>query len=269
MIKTQKLIKYCAIAFAIFLIFNIILGIMYGINSISNIFNDSESSIGNLKKLDINSNVQVLDIDVSNVNITINKDNNFKIETNNKNINYKIDNNKLFITETKYKFLNKKDSSDLIIYVPNYLTFDSVILENGAGKINIDDLYTKTLYLDLGAGKVKVNNLTVLNDTEIDGGAGEIDITNSEINNLDLDMGLGKLTLTSKITGNSEIDAGVGELNLNLIGNSNDYKIKLDKGIGSASIDGQKMKSETYYGNGSNLIDIDGGVGSINIKLVN
>ncbi|MBQ7140214.1 MAG: DUF4097 family beta strand repeat protein [Bacilli bacterium] len=269
MIKTQKLIKYCAIVFAIFLVFNIILGIMYGVNSISNIFDDNESNVGNLKDLNINSNVQVLNVDVSSVNITVKEGNKFKVETNNKNINYKIDNNKLFITETKYNWFNRKDSSDLIIYVPSHLTFDNVILENGAGKINIDELYTKRLYLDLGAGKVKVNNLTVLNDTEIDGGAGEINITNSKINDLDLDMGIGKLSLTSKIIGDSEIDAGVGELNLNLIGSLNDYKIKLDKGIGSASINSEKMRSETYYGTGSNLIDIDGGVGSINIDFVN
>lgn len=269
MIKTQKLIKYCAIAFAIFLVFNIISGIMYGIISISNIFNNDESSVGNLKDLNINSNIQVLDVDISSVNITIKESNKFKVETNNKNINYKIDNNKLFITETKYNFFNKKNSSDLIIYVPNYLTFDNVNIENGAGKININELYTKKLYLDLGAGKVKANNLTVLNDTKIDGGAGEINITNSKINNLDLDMGVGKLSLTSKITGNNEIDAGIGELNLNLVGNSNDYRIKLDKGIGSATIDNQKMKSETYYGTGSNSIDIDGGVGNINIKFTN
>ena len=78
-----------------------------------------------------------------------------------------------------------------------------------------------------------------------------------------------QLSLTSKIIGDSEIDAGVGELNLNLIGSLNDYKIKLDKGIGSASINSEKMRSETYYGTGSNLIDIDGGVGSINIDFVN
>lgn len=269
MIKTQKLIKYCAIVFAIFLVFNIILGIMHGVNYITNIFDDNESNVGNLKDLNINSNIQVLDVDVSSVNITLKKGNTFKVKTNNKNINYKIDNNKLFITETKYIWFNRKDSSDLIIYVPSYLTFDNVNLENGAGKIDIDELNTKRLYLDLGAGKVNINNLTVLNDTKIDGGAGEIDITNSKINDLDLDMGIGKLSLSSKITGDSEIDSGIGEMNLNLIGSSNDYKVKLDKGIGSANINGQKMKSETYYGNGSNLIDIDGGVGNINIKFVN
>ena len=80
-------------------------------------------------------------------------------------------------------------------------------------------------------------------------------------------MGVGELDLSAKLSGNSDIDAGVGRLNLNLIGN--DYKIKVDKGIGSASINGNDIKDDTYYGEGSNIIDIDGGVGSIDISYGN
>ena len=45
MIKTQKIIKYCAIAFAIFLTFSIISSIMFGIMSIGNIFDNNDSNI--------------------------------------------------------------------------------------------------------------------------------------------------------------------------------------------------------------------------------
>ena len=87
------------------------------------------------------------------------------------------------------------------------------------------------------------------------------------MNNLDLDMGVGKLSLTSKLTGNNKIDSGVGAIDLSLIGSLEDYKISLDKGIGKATISGEDMKDDYTYGTGINKIDIDGGIGSINIDF--
>ena len=79
-------------------------------------------------------------------------------------------------------------------------------------------------------------------------------------------MGVGKLTLESSITGHNDIDAGIGELNLNLIGSSSDYKIKVNKGIGTSTLNGETIKNDTYYGEGYNIINIDGGIGTISIN---
>jgi len=270
MSELQKLIKYFAIAFAIFLIFNIISGIMRGTIFLSKIFDDNDKTISEkLEGIDINQNVNVLDIDVSSVSIIIKKGEKFKAETNNKYINCEQDNNKLFITEEKHNWFNFKNDSDLIIYVPENFIFDGVSIENGAGKLNAEKINTKKLYLDLGAGKVEIDNLNVSDDTKINGGAGEIIISNGNMNDLDLDMGVGKLTLSSYLKGSNEIDAGVGEVDLTLFGKESDYKINIDKGIGSATINGEDIKDGKSYGNGKNELDIDGGVGSIKIKIEN
>lgn len=272
MIKTQRIIKYFAIAFAIFLIFNIISLIMYGIMSLGTVFDvdNNDSKIQNLEKLEVTENILVLDIEVASSNIIIKEGTTLDIETNNEYINLKQKNNKVTITEKKRNWLNiNNTNNNLIIYVPSNYIFDEVSIEAGAGKVEVETITTKKLDLDLGAGKVSIDNLTVSQNTEIDGGAGEITITNGNINNLDLDMGVGKLTLTSVLTGSSDIDAGVGEQNLNLIGSIDNYKIILDKGIGASTLDGETIKNSTYYGNGLNLIDIDGGIGSIKIDFVN
>ena len=208
-----------------------------------------------------------LDIEVSVVDLVINNGDHLIVETNNKYIKARQNGDKFYITEKSHSIFNN-DNSDLVVYIPSDYIFDSVAIENGAGRIDVETLSCKKLYLDLGAGKINMDNLLVLNETEIDGGAGTITIEDSSLNNLDLDMGMGKLSLTSKITGESEIDAGVGEVDLNLIGTINDYKIKLDKGIGSAKFNKENMKSNTYYGSGLNIIDIDGGVGSIKIDFL-
>lgn len=274
MIKTQKTIKYVATAFAILLAVNIISMIMYGIISIGTIFtsnNDDDYIYEELKTLKVsdNNNALVLDIDIASSNVIIKEGSKLEIETNNKYINLSQENNKITINEKKHSWINQNNESALIISIPTNHIFDDISIENGAGKIEIETLNTKKLELDLGAGKVDIKNLNITNNLEIDGGAGEITITDGNINNLDLDMGVGKVSISAILTGNNKIDAGVGALDLNINDSLDNYKIVLDKGLGDAILNGEKMQNSTYYGSGSNLIDIDGGVGTIKINFIN
>lgn len=270
MIKTQRIIKYCAIAFAIFLIINIFAAITYGVIALANIFDNNDNSIntltGDLQTFKIKNDIKNLDIETKGVNIIINEGNDFKIETDNENIKIKESNNKLLIVEKNNSLIHKTDYTELIIWFPKNYQFNEVSIENGAGKIEINKLDTKNIELDLGAGQVDIKNLNVSRESDINGGAGEINIESSHINNLDLDLGIGKTTLNTEIYGTSEIDCGIGELVVNLVGTEDDYKIKLDKGLGNATINNEKMNSATYYGNGSNQIEINGGIGSISIN---
>lgn len=264
----QKTIKYLAIAFAIYLTFNIIFGIMYGISFIGSLFdNDKNNVVDKLTNLEINNDTLLLDIDIYSSNIIIREGNIFKAESNNKYISSRQDNNKLYITERKHNWIRNNKNDELIIYIPTNYIMDAVSIDTGAGKVNIETLTTKELYLDLGAGKVDINNLSVLEKAKIDGGAGELTINALDIHNLDLSMGVGKLSLTSKLIGNSKIESGIGEMNLFLIGSLDDYEISLDKGLGNALIDGYDMKDNDTYGTGINKIDIDGGIGNINIDF--
>jgi len=270
MIKTQKIIKYFAIAFAIFLIFNIFTITMYGIISIGNIFNNNKDNnntlTGELKTIKINNDIKKIDIETKGVSIIIKEGKKFKIETDNKDIKTKESNKKLLIVEDNNNWIHKTDYTELIITIPTNYEFNEVSIDSGAGKINIEKLNTKNINLDLGAGQVNIKNLKVTNESDIDGGAGEINIENSHINNLDLDLGIGKTTLNASIKGISEIDCGLGELIVNLIGTEDDYKINLNKGLGNATLNNEKMKNNTYYGFGTNLIEISGGIGNININ---
>ena len=87
----QKIIKYLALAFAIFLTFSIISGIMYGVSFVGNIFDDDNSITEKLNDLEINDNTLLLDVDISSSNIMIKSGENFKAETNNKYIKTKQD----------------------------------------------------------------------------------------------------------------------------------------------------------------------------------
>lgn len=267
MTQAQKIIKYVALAFAFFLIFSIISGIIRCVLMFTNIFDTNDHVMETLEELKVTENASILDVEVNSANIIIKKGESLKVETNNKDVEIKEKSNKLFIAEKNHNWFGNNASSDLIIYVPDNFTFDGVAIESGAGKIEIEELSTKNLDLDLGAGKVTIENLNVLDETVINGGANKMSILNGLIHDLELDMGVGELSLTAKITGDSEIDAGVGKVSLKLLGT--DYKVKVDKGIGSTTINGEDIKDNTYYGEGNNIIDIDGGVGAIDISYGN
>ena len=86
-----------------------------------------------------------------------------------------------------------------------------------------------------------------------------------ELANLDLDIGVGEAELKSRLTGSCSIDYGVGELELTLAGTQEDYCITLDKGVGTATLDGVKMTGGAVYGDGETFIGIDGGIGEIRV----
>ena len=274
MTSAQKIIKYIAVAFAIFLVITIIssiLGAFYVMSGIFGLKNDikiqttEEMIITNLDTNDL----ETLEINVAFSNLTMKIGKYFKVETNSDDIKCEQNGKSLEIKEKKYKWFSSNNSNEILIYIPEDFEFEKIKINSGAGKINIENLNTKKLDFELGAGETEIDNLNISKSCNIDGGAGKLDILSGKINNLDLDMGVGKINLCSTLIGKSEIDAGIGNLNINLQGNKDDYKIKSDKGIGSIKIDRREILDGEVYGNGDNSIEVNGGIGSIEITLEN
>ena len=271
MTTAQKVIKNLALAFAILLIVSIISGILSALYALSGVLGlqkedktiKDEMSMINFEK----SEVATLDIDVAFTNLIIKKGDFLIAETNNKDINCKQNNQNLQIKEKQHSLFSGNDKGDLVVYIPENLEFEKVKINAGAGKIQIENINTKNLYLELGAGETIIEKLNVTDDCKIESGAGKVSILSGNINELNLDMGVGKFEITSAITGNSKINAGIGNLELNIKGHKENYTIKADKGIGSIKIDGKEMADDVTYGDGENSIKIDGGIGSIKIDF--
>ena len=117
--------------------------------------------------------------------------------------------------------------------------------------------------LEFGAGAVEIQNLTATEEAEIEGGVGEINLLSGSLKNLDFDMGVGKLNVTAVLQGKSQLNCGVGEANVTLLGNQEDYTVNVEKGIGQAWIEAQKVENNTTYGIGENKVEVSGGVGSV------
>lgn len=260
----QQVIKYLAMAFAIFLCISIIGGVL----SIAGIFIDDDENTGDIKNYSVNETVNELEIDIKAADFKITSGSSFSIDSNINNLKIYEKEGCLQILEEGHKwFGNTHNGSKIIVTVPYGTVFNEADIETGAGSVDIDTLSADKLKLSLGAGKTHINELNAFYETEIDGGVGELVIKNGNLNNLKLDMGIGQLRFAGEIKGNSSIDNGIGSSDFILNGSKDDYRIHIEKGIGSAEVDGEKMKDGAVYGQGNNRIDIDGGIGKINIEF--
>ena len=263
MTTLQKIVKYLAMAFAIFLSVSIISGICGALYTAAYYISGHPS--GEMTEQSVGSNYTSLKVDISASELEIKTGEEFALETNHKNLECKENGEVLEITETKPFFTVFNSGVKVILTVPQGYVFDYADISTGAGSVRIDELLSNKLNIDLGAGELNAKRLDALFSAEIDGGAGSVTINGGKLNNADIDMGVGEFNLTSELTGKSSIDYGVGETNLVLIGTADDYRIELDKGIGEATLDGSKMGDDSVYGAGNNTIEIDGGVGELKI----
>ena len=252
MTTAQKIIKYIATAFALFLVVSIISAVLnagYGIlNSIGLIRTKDNIITEDLKVISNDvKEVSTLKIDLACTNLDIKVGDNFKVETNNSKIVFEENNGNAQIKEKNENWLNNNNnSSDLIVYIPEAIP---------------------NLYLELGAGDVHIENIVVTQQIEINGGVGKTDLKSCKINNLQANLGMGEFTFYGELTGKNTISSGIGEVNLNLINNKEDYTIDVSKGIGTVVLDGENVEADRKYGNGENYLDIDGGIGDININF--
>lgn len=266
MTTAQKVIKYCAIAFAVFLIISIIGGIFGAFSSVSAAF-DGKDMTGEMETYSVTDTVKNLEIDLSGARLEIKTGDRFSVESDHKYLKVENTDGALTIKEEHPAFGFCSEGTKVILTVPEDVSFEKVTISAGAGEVKADALLAEKISLELGAGEVNIGKLTATARATINSGAGELKIGGGELANLDLDIGVGEANLESRLTGDCSIDYGVGELDLTLTGTAEDYRITLDKGVGKATLDGVKMTDDGVYGDGDHTIGIDGGVGELKIRF--
>jgi len=265
MTTLQKVIKYLAIAFAAFLIVSIIGGILGAVGLIGGLFS-SDATLEDGKTYSVTAEVHSLDMQINAADLYIKEGTAFSVESNLKHLKVEEKNGLLTIRETK-KFVGTYTGAVLTVYIPAGTVFDSVSLTTGAGRVTIENLTSGKLDFVLGAGEVSVDKLTATKAADIEGGAGRMTIANGTLKDLGLEMGLGQLNLTAVLTGNCQLKLGVGESNITLIGSKEDYKLDLEKGLGSVSVDGKDVSDFGSSGNGTNDVEISSGIGAVHVRF--
>jgi len=228
--------------------------------------NKQDVVLDETKTYEITSEIHSLDVQISAADFKIVSEDEFSVESNLKYLSVSEKNGVLRIVD-EAKSNSNYSNATLTLYVPNGMVFDDVDIETGAAKMTVDTLSASSVELKLGAGDVRFESLNASADVDIKGGAGQITIVSGTLNNLSLEMGMGELNLTATVLGDSDLKFGVGESNVTLIGSKDDYKVDIDKGIGNITVDGKTVTDFGSSGNGQNHIEIEGGVGAINLNF--
>lgn len=272
MTTTQKIIKYLAIAFALFLVISIF-SIIFGLSReiISSINSDKKDSELLEEYTTISNNVNNIEsfkIDISNDDIEIKEGEKFEVKTNNPDVKFYHENSivKIKSDKTFSWHLSNSSRGTIIIYLPNEFNISELDLNLGAGKIDIDKIFVETLLMDLGAGTMTAKEINVYEKATINGGAGKINIYSGTINNLNLKLGAGNASIESDLTGSNTLTTGVGKLNLGLSRSKDNYKFDINKGLGNIILNDFDVSEDTLIGDGETKIKINGAVGNIIIN---
>ena len=272
MTTTQKIIKYLAIAFALFLVISIF-SIIFGLSReiISSINNDKKDSKLLEEYTTISNNVNNIEsfkIDISNDNIEIKEGEKFEVKTNDPDVKFYHENSKVKIkTDKTFSWhLSNSSRGTIIIYLPNEFNITELELNLGAGKIDIDKIFVEILLMDLGAGTMTAKEINVYEKATINGGAGNINIYSGTINNLNLKLGAGNASIESDLTGSNTLTTGVGKLNLGLSRSKDNYKFDISKGLGNIILNDFDVSEDILIGDGETKIKISGAVGNIIIN---
>lgn len=265
MTSWQKAIKYVAIALAIFIAVRILGAVFFGLSAITAFLNGNESLVGEVQTYSVSNGITSLKLELGACALEIKTGDEFTVESNYKYLTVKESGDKLTVSEQKKFWKNYPSDLSVVICIPEGYVFDKADITTGAGRVSVERFSAEKLKLTLGAGEVNISSLNISGNTEIDGGVGQIRITDSSVYDLDFDMGIGAVDFEGYILGESDIDCGIGQAQITLLGSENDYCIDAENGIGQISVDA--VKNGKYYGNGSNEIDISGGIGEITVDF--
>lgn len=222
----QKIIKYLAMAFAISLIVAIISGIVYGVLGIIT----AGGFIGGHSSAEIKCESveeRCLQIDLAAAELIIKKGDELKVETENDKVEITEEGKRMIIVEKGRHLFEKHSDRGIVVYIPEDMEFEKVVIDGGAGSTKIESLRAKTLDIDLGVGETRIEALE---------------------------------------TDHAEIDTGIGEVYVKLMSRAEAYEIHADKGIGEITFNGRSVSDHSVLGNGSKKVEVDGGIGSITIE---
>ncbi|SHO47806.1 DUF4097 family beta strand repeat-containing protein [Anaerocolumna xylanovorans] len=289
MSEFQRIIKYAAMAFAIFLTVAIITGIVGGvlaltgaISAVSDKKNKTESTAGS-DSVDFDKEFEgIVNLHIMNGvgELTIEKGSSDKVRVEASDVTKDfratvVSGDELKIS-TKSDFwnifswgINVHRKPRITVYLPEGFEGRNVVIDAGAGNIKLEDLICEKLDINAGVGNINGNNIKT-STLNVDGGVGEITLDEVTADDSDINAGVGNIHIQGTLNGKNTVDAGVGDIRLILKGSADDYNIKVDPGVGSVYVDGNKYGKMSWNNKtAENSIDIDGGVGSIHIDFKN
>lgn len=300
----QKVIKYCAMAFAAFLsvtilgaIVSVVMAVTTGIAGVNFLLDGGKERVTMVKEYSLEEakNLGITSILVDcDAEITVKQGAKLTIEAKNVTDDYEIRQTKgTFRVVQKTSnyginlgFIDTSKTETVTVTIPEELSVESVKVNSGSGKVKVSDVTTKSLKIDSGSGKVTLERIEaeetglntgsggiLVDDAKLgklgmESGSGSVTMKDVEAEKVTVDSGSGSVLVEGTLTGKCEFDTGSGSVTLRLDGREEEYLIKADCGSGGLYINGKKKENGNYGTNTEGTLVIDSGSGSVKVEFV-
>ena len=224
MSTAQKVIKYCAIGFAMLLIFSIFSGIIAGGIGIMTA-TKFISNATNANLICEESESPCLKIALAYSDLEIKSGADFSATSDYDRIEVKKEGDNILITEKNGELISDK-SRKTTVTIPENMLLTVVDISGGAGRIQIGAIKAERFNASLGIGETIISSLDA-GEVKINTGIGKLDLTllgEQDDYEIKAEKGIGKMTINDKEIGSStttgsgsrkvEISGGIGEITI-------------------------------------------------------
>ena len=290
----QKVIKYCAMAFAIFLsviilgsIVMAVAGVTTGVLGVSTVTGENKERINLSEEYTVTEagELGIANILVDcNAEIVIEQGEVLAIKASNVTEDYEIectgDTFRIVEDRPETNFLwigfdAITEQEKVVVTIPKELSLtqikvlsgsgavsvhdaeaENVILDSGSGRVGVEAVKATYLLVDSGSGKVTFSGIEAA-ETKLMTGSGAVSVNDSELGELVLDTGSGSVSMNEIVAKDAEVDTGSGAVSVTgvLTGTC-----EFETGSGSLTIrlDGQEEDYRVKAECGSGTFRING-----------
>lgn len=271
----QKVIKYCAMAFAIFLsvvilgtIVSVVMGVTTGIAGISVLTGEDKERINlseeySLEKatelgitsvlIDCNAEITVKRGDVLAINAE-NVTDDYTIRQANGEFSIVEENPKFnFIFDFNFGVTGGSKRETVVVTIPAELSTEQIKILSGSGAVTMTDVVTENLTVDSGSGRVTVENVTA-DHMYVDSGSGRVKISGATMSETEIYSGSGGVTVDDSKLGILVLDTGSGTVKME---NTEATEANVDTGSGAV----------TYSGILTGTCEFETGSGALNLRI--
>lgn len=268
----QKVIKYCAMGFAVFLsvvIFVSIAAAAFGVVSGVTIFSDGDVERVNIEKSYTVEEAKKLGIEEILVDcsaeITIGAGEKITVSAENVPEEYVVSckDGKLVVRDTRKivfslvtnLFEDQSEKEQVTITIPKDYALEKATIDSGSGTVFVLDLTAKDVTIDSGSGEVLITDVTAEN-LFVDSGSGKVNMNRVTANTTEIESGSGKVVLKDSVLGPLQLDSGSGAVEATGITAED---VEVDSGSGRVSLEGKLTGNcEFETGSGSLTLSIQG-----------
>lgn len=153
------------------------------------------------------------------------------------------------------------------VTVPERFTAERLEIDSGSGGSLVDGIAAKETRINSGSGRVEVTGAS-LGSLTIDSGSGSVELSEVSAEMMNADTGSGRLRYSGTLSGNVTIDSGSGSVALTISTREEDYNLAADIGSGGLYINGRREnRTKVRNDNARYSLWVNSGSGRVSIEF--